>query len=155
MGIDMGAREADTDDLGKWKRAVEGREQRSEGHTLRSSSKRMLQSWVAFWWKNPRLPRGSDLCPRTTGTQGSLFISANDPMGLEQCALGCPSGTPVPIWGKEARNKARKNQPKEDAGRSQGQWPKDAHYMEHCNGLHPQPHQSGKGNARPRKEHWN
>lgn len=37
------------------------------------------------------------------------FISASDPMGLEQCVLGCPSGTPVPIWGKEVRNKARKN----------------------------------------------
>lgn len=89
MGIDMGAREADTDDLGNWKRTVEGREQRSEGHTLRSSSKRMLQSRVAFWWKNPRLPRGSDLCPRTIGTQGSLYLPMV-PWGLSSVRLAAP-----------------------------------------------------------------
>lgn len=89
MGIDMGAREANTDDAGEAEEVSGGKGAEEQSHTPRSSSKRMLQSRVAFWWKNPRLPTGSDLRPRTIGTQGSLYQPVI-PWGLSSVRLAAP-----------------------------------------------------------------
>lgn len=76
--------------LGKWKRAVEGREQKERRpHPEKQQQKDAAESRVTFWQKNPRLPRGSDLHPRTIGTQGSLYQPVI-PWALSSVHLAAP-----------------------------------------------------------------
>lgn len=76
--------------LGKRKRAVEGREQKEQRpHPEKQQQKDAAESRVTFWWKNPRLPRGSALRPRTTGIQGILYQPVI-PWGLSSVCLAAP-----------------------------------------------------------------
>lgn len=78
---------------GKQKRAVAGREQKERRpHPEKQQQKDVAESRVTFWWKNPRLPRGSDLRPRTTGTQGSLYQPVI-PWGSSSVHLAAPGNT--------------------------------------------------------------
>lgn len=143
MGIDMGAWETNDEDAGEVEEGSGGKgAEGAKATPWEAAAKGCCRVKSDILAEEPETPKRFGPASKNHWNPRQ-FISASDPLGFEQCALGCPSGTPVLVWGKEVRNKARENQPKEDAGRSQGQWPKDAHYIEHWNSLHPQAHQSG------------
>lgn len=153
MGIDMGARETNAKDAGEAEESSGGKgAEGAKATPWETAAKGCCRIKSDILVEEPKTPKRFRPASKNHWDPRQLISSASDPMGLEQCAPGCPrehqcwSGERK--WGiRQERTSQKKMQG--DLGANGPKMPIT------LNTAMVFTHQSGKENARQRKKHSN